>query len=65
MTIKKGWVEIPQEDLWEDGELTFRQVALKIYDRVCCEGDWIIMRKLDKGEKNYYEERNPDGTLTD
>ena len=40
-----NWEEIPDEDLWEDGELSFRQVALKIYDKVCCEGNWKLLRR--------------------
>ena len=39
------WEEVPTEDLWEDGELTFKEVALKIYDKVCCEGNWKILRR--------------------
>ena len=51
------WEEVPTEDLWEDGEISFKQVALKLYDRVCILGDWKIVRKRrwdpDYAKKKY------------
>ena len=40
--------EIPDEELWEDGEINRTQLKEKIYHRVIEEGDWIVMRKKDK-----------------
>tara|TARA_R110002012_G_scaffold37090_1_gene104262 strand:+ start:6250 stop:6477 length:228 start_codon:yes stop_codon:yes gene_type:complete len=49
--------EVPTEELWEDGELNFKQIALKLYDRVCILGDWKIVRKRrwdpDHAKKKY------------
>ena len=49
--------EVPTEELWEDGELNFKQIALKLYDRVCILGDWKIFRKRkwdsDHAKKKY------------
>ena len=39
------WEEVPAEDLWEDGEINFKQVALKLYDQVCILGKWKIIRR--------------------
>ena len=43
------WEEIPQEDLWEDGELNAKQVEQKVIDNVMFTGDWIVIRKVDNG----------------
>tara|TARA_B100000519_G_C14216726_1_gene425351 strand:+ start:346 stop:501 length:156 start_codon:yes stop_codon:yes gene_type:complete len=39
------WEEVPTEDLWEDGEIDFKSVALKLYDQVCILGKWKIIRR--------------------
>ena len=44
---KFDWEEVPQEDLWEDGELNLRDVEQKILLHVLDEGDWIITRRID------------------
>lgn len=42
----KNWEEIPQEDLWEDGEIREgHSLAIKIYERVIMEGDWKLIRR--------------------
>jgi len=43
--MNDNWEEVPAEDLWEDGELTLKDVMLKIYDKVCCEGNWKLLRR--------------------
>ena len=43
----KDWEEIPEEDLWEDGELETVGVAIKIYSKVCRLGEWKIIRRKD------------------
>ena len=39
--------EIPPEELWEDGELKWDEVADKINYHVLNEGDWYLIRKVD------------------
>ena len=39
--------EVPQEDLWEDGELNLRDVEQKILFHILDEGDWILVREID------------------
>jgi len=43
----KGWEEVPDEDLWEDGELNEHQVGTKILYHVMKEGDWKLIRRRD------------------
>ena len=42
------WEEVPAEDLWQDGELTYKSVMLKIYGKVCVNGHWKIIRRKDE-----------------
>jgi hypothetical protein len=39
------WEEVPQEDLWMDGELNSNQVKDVIYLKVIKEGDWKLVRR--------------------
>ena len=39
------WEEIPDEDLWEDGELNKAQAKHKMAYRVLDIGDWKLIRK--------------------
>ena len=41
-----NWEEVPDEDLWEDGELNSKEVAEKLFQRVISKGDWVILRRL-------------------
>ncbi len=41
--------EIPQEELWEDGELYPAEVQHKILHHTMQLGDWIIVREVDNG----------------
>ena len=41
--------EIPQEELWEDGELNETEVRCKVLYRVLDKGDWLIIRKKNNG----------------
>ena len=41
----KDWEEVPAKDLWQDGELTYKSVMLKIYGKVCVNGHWKIIRR--------------------
>ena len=39
--------EIPQEELWEDGELNSAEVQRKILYHAFQQGDWILVRSID------------------
>ena len=41
--------EIPQEELWEDGELSSTEVQHKILHHVMQQGDWMLVRRIDNG----------------
>ena len=41
--------EIPQEELWEDGELNETEVRCKVLYHTLDEGDWILVRRIDNG----------------
>ena len=38
------WENVPDEDLWHDGELDAEQVMNHIYEHVIVKGDWKLMR---------------------
>tara|TARA_R110002020_G_scaffold153139_5_gene332343 strand:- start:3029 stop:3208 length:180 start_codon:yes stop_codon:yes gene_type:complete len=39
--------EIPQEELWEDGELNNAEVQRKILHHTMQQGDWMLVRSID------------------
>jgi hypothetical protein len=39
--------EVPDEDLWEDGELASNEVQFKIIKHVMQIGDWMLVRSID------------------
>ena len=41
--------EVPQEDLWEDGELNETEVRCKVLYHTLDEGDWILVRRIEHG----------------
>ena len=43
-----NWEEIPDEDLWEDGELSPRAVNMKIIKNVLQLGKWKIIREINE-----------------
>ena len=43
----KDWEEVPDEDLWEDGELKDRDVERELFYKVCVIGDWKLIRRKD------------------
>ena len=45
-----NWKEVPEEELWEDGELSKDEVIDKIHYHVLEQGDWIILRRRNKSE---------------
>ena len=44
------WEEVPDEDLWQDGELNSNQVMDLIYTRVIQEGNWKLMRRKNESK---------------
>ena len=40
------WEEVPDEDLWEDGELDSEQVKEKLYQEVVRQGVWKVIREI-------------------
>ena len=42
------WEEIPDEDLWEDGEISNNTCMIKIYNEVVVEGNWKLIRRKDE-----------------
>ena len=42
--------EVPEEELWEDGELNIKEVEEKIIYRVLQEGCWMLVREVDNGK---------------
>ena len=47
----KNWEEVPQEDLWEDGEITERECQIKIINQVLMIGDWKLIRRINEPQK--------------
>tara|TARA_Y100001938_G_scaffold150072_1_gene239489 strand:- start:2972 stop:3145 length:174 start_codon:yes stop_codon:yes gene_type:complete len=41
------WEEVPDEDLWEDGELSLLDVFHKIEHKLLVEGDWKLIKRKD------------------
>ena len=41
----KNWEEVPDEDLWEDGEISNNTCMIKIYNNVVADGKWRIIRR--------------------
>lgn len=39
------WEEVPEEDLWEDGEADTTKVVIKMYSKVCRLGEWKLIRR--------------------
>ena len=44
--LSHDWEEVPQEDLWEDGELNSEQVKEKLYQEIIRQGEWKIIREI-------------------
>ena len=42
------WEEIPDEELWEDGELNNVQVQQKIINHTMQKGDWLLIRRVEE-----------------
>ena len=42
------WEDVPDEDLWEDGELSSEDVKTFIYTQVVQQGVWRLIRRIEK-----------------
>ena len=40
------WEEIPDEDLWEDGEISNNTCMIKIYNNTVIDGKWKLIRRI-------------------
>ena len=40
------WEEIPEEELWEDGEISNNTCMIKIYNNVVADGKWKLIRRI-------------------
>ena len=40
------WEEIPDEELWEDGEISNNTCMIKIYNNVVADGKWKLIRRI-------------------
>jgi len=45
-----NWEEVPEEQLWQDGEVDDEEVAWEMFKRVCEDGDWLLIRRIEDGE---------------
>ena len=41
------WEEVPDEDLYQDGELSGADLLEEIYQKVIIEGNWKLIRRKD------------------
>ena len=44
--FKNKWEQVPDEDLWEDGEVDYDDVLDKIEERVFNTGEWTLIRRV-------------------
>ena len=47
--VRHDHEEVPQEELWEDGELSNVEVQQKIINHTMQKGDWMLVRKVENG----------------
>jgi len=40
-----NWEEIPDEDLWQDGEIKYPEIKDIIYHQVIKQGEWKLIRR--------------------
>ena len=46
-TLNKNlWEEVPDEDLWEDGEMDENGLTLKLFQQIITEGEWKVIREV-------------------
>ena len=42
------WEEIPDEDLWQDGELRRCDMPEELFEKVIITGEWKLIRRKDE-----------------
>ena len=42
-----NWEEVPDEDLWEDGEIDENGLTLKLFQQIITEGEWKVIRRTN------------------
>jgi len=42
-----NWEEVPDEDLWEDGEIKYPEIKDIIYHQVIKQGEWKLIRRIE------------------
>jgi len=45
--LNDKWEEVPDEDLWQDGELKYPEIMHHIYHQVVKQGVWKLIRRKD------------------
>jgi hypothetical protein len=45
LTANTPYEEVPDEDLWQDGELSSEDVKNIMYLQVVQQGEWILLRR--------------------
>ena len=44
----ESWEEVPDEDLWEDGEIKYRRIVMaKVFNKIY-QGEYKLMRRKDE-----------------
>ena len=41
-----NWEEVPDEDVWEDGEIDENGLTLKLFQQIITEGEWKVIREI-------------------
>ena len=41
-----NWEEVPDEDLWQDGEIKYPEIKDVIYHQVVKQGVWKLIREI-------------------
>jgi len=44
--IDKAWEPVPNEDLWQDGELKRSDMPMELFEKVIITGDWELIRRV-------------------
>ena len=59
------WEEVPDEDLWQDGEIKKYNMPKELFEKIIIRGDWKIIRKIewpddedDDGRDREWEDMN-------
>ena len=41
------WEEVPDEDLWQDGEIKRYDMPKELFEKIIIRGEWKIIRRKD------------------